>query len=116
MKREILSVVVLVAGVMALAVAGPRLVDAMRSPAARPALVARADQRVVTLDVNGMTCAGCSARITTRLAAVPGVAAVDLRFKEHRATVVCARGVADSALTGAVAAAGSQYFAAVSRR
>ena len=101
-----------IAGVIAVAVAGPWLVHQLRT-VPRGALAARAEQRIVTLEVGGMTCRGCAATVQAKLASVPGVAAADVRFPERRAYVVCERGVADTSLTGAVGRAGPGFLAAV---
>ena len=75
-------------------------------------LAARANARVVSLDVGGMTCSGCAARVKGELAAVPGVSAVEVRLQDERAVVVCDPAVADSALVSAVHRAGPGFTAA----
>jgi P-type Cu+ transporter len=69
----------------------------------------------VTLEVTGMTCAGCARRIERALAAVPGVAAAHVNLALQRATVAAdpAR-VARPALVAAVEAAGYGVLAATS--
>ena len=116
MRHEIWNTVAIVVGVIALAAGGPWLVRELRELPRGDALAARADQRVVTLEVGGMTCAGCAASIKSRLAALPGVSAAEVRLAEQRAYIVCARSVPDSALTAAVHRAGPGFLAAVDRR
>jgi copper chaperone CopZ len=111
-KREIWNSAALVVGVLILAVGGPWLVHQMRS-LPQGTLAARADQRVVTLEVGGMTCGGCAATVQAKLAEVPGVATAAVRYQERRAYVVCDKAVADSALTGMVARAGPGFMGAV---
>lgn len=115
MKRDILNVVALVAGVLVLAVGGPVILRQLRSlpPAA---LTARAGERIVTLEVAGMTCSGCAARVEARLAGIEGVSTAAVRFAQGRAYVACGRAVADSTLVAAVARAGSGFSAAITAR
>jgi len=113
MPNEKWNAVALAAGVVVLAIGGPWLVGELRSLPHPAALMARADQRIVTLEVGGMTCANCAAAIRGSIASVPGVSTVDVRRREGRAYVVCARGLADSSLTDAVQRAGPGFLAAV---
>ena len=112
-RRESLNVFALVVGVLALAVGAPWLWGQLRSLPRADALAARADQRIVTLEVGGMTCGGCAATVKARLDALPGVAAADVRFRQRRAYVVCDRALADTALTAAVHRAGPGFLAAI---
>ena len=115
MKRDLLNVTALVAGVLVLAIGAPVLVRQLRSlpPAS---LAARADERIVTLEVAGMTCGGCASSVEARIAAVAGVSTVAVRYQQRRAYVVCGAGVADSALVGAIARSGPGFSAAVTAR
>jgi copper chaperone CopZ len=113
---DVLNVVGLVALVLILAIGGPWLVGQLRSLPEAPVLAARADQRIVTLEVGGMTCGGCASAVETKLAQVAGVSSVAVRFPQKRAYVVCDRAVADTALTEAVHRAGPGFLAAVSVR
>ena len=115
-RREIANILALVVSVMALAVGGPWLVQQMRTLPHARALAARADQRIVTLEVGGMSCSGCAAAVKTQLVAVAGVSAADVRFRQRRAYVVCEKAVADTSLTGAVHRAGPGFLAAVVAR
>jgi copper chaperone CopZ len=115
MKREFWTSATLAAAVIAVAIGGPWLVNEMRTLPSRHAIAARASQRIVTLDVGGMTCAMCSAKIQSELGAVPGVAAVDVRLAQQQAVVVCAKSVPDSALVAAIARAGPGFLAAPAR-
>ena len=116
MNREFWNTVALVAGVLALAVGGPWLVRELRTLPRAPALAARADQRVVTLEVGGMTCRGCVAAVRGKLAQVAGVTDVDVRLAERRAYVVCSTSLPDTALTAAVGRSGPGFLAAVASR
>lgn len=68
---------------------------------------AHAASRTVTLDVTGMTCVTCPITVKKALSRVDGVEAVDVDFKQKRATVAFddAKTTAD-ALTHATADAG----------
>lgn len=115
MKRDILNIVALVAGLLVLAIGGPWIVRQLRSlpPAA---LTARSGERIVTLEVAGMTCSGCASMVQTTLAGIDGVSAAAVRHAQRRAYVVCGRAVADSALVAAVARAGRGFSAAITAR
>jgi copper chaperone CopZ len=70
--------------------------------------------RVVTLDVQGMTCSACEAGVETELSKVPGVAAARVSFERKRADVyIAATSVAPERLIAAVERAG--YHASVER-
>lgn len=60
----------------------------------------------VTLDVKGMTCGHCVARVERALRAVDGVEKVEISLGEHRATIEAADAVATEALIAAVEEAG----------
>lgn len=115
MKLGSWNTLTIVVAVLALGIGGPWLVREVKS-LPRTALAARADQRIVTLEVGGMTCSGCAATIEKRLAAVPGVAAVRVGLKQRRAYVVCEKGVADTALTAVVGRAGPGFLGVVATR
>ncbi len=115
MQTEKWNAIAVVAGVLALAVGGPVIVQQIRTLPKPASLVARAEQRVVTLDVGGLTCANCAGAVGRSLTSIPGVVTADVRFHEHRAYIVCARAVADSTLTAAVHRAGPGFLAAVAR-
>jgi copper chaperone CopZ len=116
MRHEQWNALALVAGVLILALVGPWLAREVASLGGSRVAAARADQRIVSLEVGGMTCAGCAATIRGTLGQVPGVAGVEVRFRERRAYVVCDRGVQDSTLTSAVHRAGPGFLAAVASR
>jgi len=115
-QRPFLMSLALVAAVVLLAVGGPWLVRELRSLPKLGALAARADQRVVSLEVGGMTCAGCAAKVSSELTAVPGVSTAEVRYAQRRAYVVCDKTVPDSALAGAVRRAGPGFLAAIAPR
>src|SRR5687768_11796727 len=100
MPRELWNAVAIGAGVLLLAVGGPWLVKEVRSLPRPAMLAARADQRIVTLEVGGMTCSGCAAKVKGELAEIRGVSAVEVRYAQRRAYVVADPGVPDSSLVG----------------
>ena len=100
------NLVAIVAGALVLAAGGPWLYGQLRSLPAGGHLGARSDQRIVTLEVTGMTCTACEAQIEGSLATVKGVSTAEARHQQNRAYVVCDRSVADSTLLNAVASAG----------
>jgi copper chaperone CopZ len=116
LKREIWNSIALFGGVIALAVGGPWLVGQLRSLPHPRTLAARSDQRIVTLEVGGMTCGGCAATVQSRLAKVAGVSTVEVRYPQRRAYVVCDPAVADTALTAAVQRAGPGFLGTVVKR
>jgi len=111
MLREKWNALALVAGVVVLAVGAPWLVEQIRTLPKSNTLAARAEQRVVSLDVGGMTCKNCANAVKNTLARVDGVTEVQVRFAEHKAIVVCNAAVADSTLAAAVHRAGPGFFA-----
>lgn len=115
MKLGSWNTAAIVAGVLALGVGGPWLVRELRS-LPHTKLAARADQRIVTLEVGGMTCSGCAQSVEGRLASVPGVETVSVRLEQRRAYIVCEKAVADSSLTAAVHRAGPGFLAAIAQR
>ena len=113
MRSQILTTAVLVVGVLALTLIAPWLWNEVRTLPGRPALAARAGERIVTLEVSGMTCSGCAARVQNSLAALPGVSGVVVRHSQSRAYVICRGDVPDSALTAAVSGVSSAFAASV---
>jgi len=111
-KRDLLNISAVVGAVLVLAVGGPWIAREVRALARQAPLAARADQRVATLAVSGMTCSGCAAAIEKKLASAPGVATASVRHPENRAYVVCERDVADSTLVAVVRSAGKAFDAA----
>jgi len=116
MKSDGLNITAMVAGVLLLAIGGPWLVREVASLPHATTLAARGDDRVVTLEVGGMTCEGCASAVRGQLSEVAGVNAVEVRVRERRAYVVCAPGVADTSLTAAVHRAGEGFAAEVALR
>lgn len=113
MRKVTWNGVALAVGVVALALGGPWLLRQVRSLPGEEALAARAGQRIVTLEVGGMTCGACAAKVHGELASVPGVSAVAVRLKQDRAYVVCSPALPDSALISAVRRAGPGFVAAI---
>ena len=115
MRRDVVNIVALVATVLVIAVAGPWFVREVRS-LPRRSLAARSGERVVTLEVGGMSCSGCASAVQASLASVPGVATVTVRFPQRRAYVVCDPAVAETSLVAAVHRAGPGFLGAVTAR
>src|SRR5262245_29061157 len=113
MKSEALNTLVLVTCVLAVAIGGPWLWNQVRTLPEHRALVARSGERVVTLEIGGMTCSGCAAKVKSELAAVEGVSAVEVRLAQDKAMVVCPPTVHDSTLVAAVHRAGPGFGAFV---
>lgn len=113
MDRQFLNIAGVVAAVLVLAVGGPLLVRELRTLPDTQALAGRADGKIVTLEVGGMTCEACAGAIRAKLSALDGVSTVDVRLEQDRAYVVCERGVADSTLVTAVEGAGPAFIARV---
>jgi copper chaperone CopZ len=116
MNRQALNILAAVLGVLTLAVGGPWLAAELRELPEPRALAARSGERIVTLEIEGMTCAGCAGTIQTRLAAIDGVSDARVRHGQERAFVVCGPAVADSALIGAVRRAGPGFAVAIGGR
>ncbi len=118
MSRGSLNIVFAVLGVLLLAAGGSVLTDRMRSPAVVRAAPVSAGpgERLVTLEVAGMTCAGCASRVTDELKATPGVVSCDVSSPTGRAVVLCGEGVADTALVSAVSLAGKGFTATILAR
>jgi Cu+-exporting ATPase len=69
----------------------------------------RAPQASAELDISGMTCASCAARVEKALAKVPGVASVSVNLATEKATVNLSDGATGiDALVAAVTKAGYQ--------
>ena len=116
MNSRFLSGAALALAVLLVAALGPWLAREIASLPRHEALAARASQRVVTLAIGGMTCEGCARNVRRQIAAVPGVATVEVRLRQARAYVVCDRSVADTALVAAVGRPGGAYLATVVTR
>ena len=118
MSRDPLNIVFAVLGVLLLAAGGSVLTERMRSPAAaRMAPVsAGSGERRVTLEVAGMTCAGCASKVTNQLQDTPGVVACEVDPSAGRAVVVCAVDANDSSLVQAVSRAGKGFTATILAR
>ena len=59
-----------------------------------------------TIEITGMACEGCAAKVRKALEAMPGVKGVRVDVKEKKAVVEVADTVADEALIGTVNAIG----------
>ncbi|HYM79834.1 MAG TPA: heavy metal-associated domain-containing protein [Candidatus Limnocylindria bacterium] len=113
MKTSPWNSIAIVAAVLLLAVGGPWLFRELRSLPSQERLAARSGERVVTIEVSGMTCGGCAARVQGNLASLPGVSASEVRIQQDRAYVVCDRSLPDSSLVGAIQRAGPGFLAAI---
>jgi len=67
---------------------------------------AAAHTRVDELEIRGMTCASCAARVEKALAKVPGVSRASVNLATEKATVEVREDVAPEALTAAIEKAG----------
>lgn len=116
MNRTAITVVTAVVAVLLVAVIGPWVFREMRSlPGARP-LAERSSQRIVTLEVSGMTCEACEASIRAELEDTKGVATCEVRRRQERAYVVVDAATPDSTLVAAVRRAGGGFRAQVVAR
>ncbi len=115
MSRDPLNIAVAAMTLLLLLVGGPWLYEHLRQPpaAVRAFPVAEAGQKRVTLDVSGMICGSCAAKVSDELQATRGVAACDVDPEGARAYVLCDKSVADTSLVGAVRRAGNAYRAVV---
>ncbi len=116
MRTTFLGGAAIAAAVVLLSAYGPWLAREITSPGRHHVPAARPGERAVTLEIGGMTCSGCAKAVQSQIAAVRGVAAVDVRLDRRRAYVVCARGVADAALVAAVEHSGRAFRASVVSR
>jgi len=117
MRREMGIGLALAALVVVALIAAPAAWHAARKlPRVIAGLSHRADQRVVTFQVVGMTCPKCSDKVEREIERVPGVTTASVRLDQGEVQVVCRRSIADSLLTGAVARAGPGFRALPSRR
>ncbi|WP_447973872.1 heavy-metal-associated domain-containing protein [Nitrospira sp. Kam-Ns4a] len=111
MRRALLGVLWIVAGVMFW---GQAVVDA--APSQDAPLAGPADE-IITLKIDGWTCASCEKGIRRALLAVPGVKRADVSYARGGAVVEVAPGrVSHEQLIQAVASAGtilSSYRASV---
>jgi copper chaperone CopZ len=101
--------------VLGAAIAAPVLLKTPRAGRA-PVPNTPAGSRLVNIEVGGMECAACVTKITGTLSAVRGVTSVEVSLERQRARVVCASGVADTALTAAVRRAGPDYIGLILRK
>lgn len=113
MNRNAANIVFVVLAVALLAGIAPWVIHEMRTlPGAKP-LANRSSQRIVTLEVNGMTCVACEASIRAELESTPGVATCEVRRGQKRAYVVVEAKTADSTLVASVRRAGAGFWAQV---
>ncbi len=105
--------VVLIASLLLAGIGGPWFYRQMRSLPQAHHLAARADQRIVTIEVGGMMCESCEKGIAGELALIDGVHASEVRHGMKRAYVVVSRDVPDSTLVAAIEQAGDEFTARV---
>ncbi len=117
MSRDPLNIALVAMAVLLLAVGGPVLLKKLRGPEPLPGSVAAQEatsgQKHLTLKVSGMMCASCVQTVGDALQATKGVVSCDVDLDAGRADVLCEKGVADSALVGAVSRSGKDLSAAV---
>ncbi|WP_439575812.1 heavy metal translocating P-type ATPase [Phreatobacter sp.] len=78
----------------------------MNAPFAAKPPAGPPDGRAVTLDITGMTCAACAARVETVVGRLPGVASVSVNLPLERADVLLGAGGSETAVVAAVENAG----------
>lgn len=104
MREILLHVSVIVIAVM---IGGQALADAAPSPQATPA---NSDGEVITLKIEGWTCASCEKDIRRALLAVPGVKSADVSYARSGASVAIEPNrVSQEQLIKAVASAGNIF-------
>jgi len=81
---------------------GPWFATQMRSLPSAQHLSARSGQRIVALELIGLTGASDARRVQLRLAAAPGVSACEVRLAQKRAYVVVDAALPDSLLVNEV--------------
>ena len=92
---------------------GPWFIEQMRSLPSAQHLSARSGQRIVALEVIGLTSASDARRVQLRLAATPGVSACEVRFAQKRAYVVLDATLPDRLLLNAVHGVDARLLARV---
>lgn len=116
MKLSALNTFPWIAGLLLVGAGGPWIAGQMRSLPERGSLAARSNERIVTLEVGGMTCASCVAAVRGKLDELPGVSTAEVRLQQERAYVVCDRTLPDSALVNTIQRAGPGFLATVVSR
>jgi mercuric ion transport protein len=112
-SRRIQRIILWTVTVLTVALATYPSWGARSAPQRAPIAMAAAD-RVVVLDVDGMTCVDCEAEIQHELEREPGVRQAQVSFEARRATIALARHIPSEKLTAAVARAG--YRARIAAR
>ncbi len=113
MNRVNWNVVAIVAGFGLLLTGGPWFIQQMRSLPSAQHLSARSGQRVLALELIGLTGTSDARRVQLQLAATPGVSACEVRFAQKRAYVVFDATLPDSLLVNAVHSVDSRLLARV---
>lgn len=93
--------------------AGPWFMSQMRSLPSAQHLSARSGQRIVALEVIGLTGASDARRVQLQLAATPGVSACEVRFAQKRAYVVLDATLPDSLLVSTVHGVDARFLSRV---
>ncbi len=113
MSRTNWNVAAILAGIVLLLAGGPWFLAQMRSLPSAQHLSARSGQRIVALEVIGLTGPSDARRVQLRLAATTGVSACEVRFAQKRAYVVLEASLPDSILVNAVHGADARLLARV---
>jgi copper chaperone len=116
LKSSVVNGVAVAAAIVVLAALGPWLARQIASLPRPEALTARSNERIVTLEIGGMTCGGCAKSVEAQLAAVRGVSTAEVRLEQRRAYVVCDPAVAETTLVAAVERPGPAFTAVVVQR
>ena len=101
---------------LALALAGGATLAVVGERGVRTASRVPDAARVVRMEIGGMTCRSCVAKVGHTLRAVPGVASVQVDLTTQSARVVCDPSVPDSTLIAAVRHAGPEYLGLIPAR
>lgn len=113
MKRASWNAVALAAAAALVLIAGPWFVAQMRSLPGPGHLAARSGQRIVSLEVIGLTGESHARRVQRELSAVRGVAACEVRAPQRRAYAVVEAAMPDSLLVNAVHALDPRLLARI---
>jgi hypothetical protein len=113
MKHASWNAIALAAAAALVLLAGPWFVSQMRSLPGPGHLAARAGQRIVSLEVIGLTGEPHARRVQRELSTVPGVAACEVRAPQRRAYAVVGAETPDSVLVNAVHALDPRLLARV---
>lgn len=102
MPRGVWNVAAVVVAILLLAGVGPWFAEQLRSLPSGQHLAARSGQRIVSLEIIGMTGTGDADAARRALLRVAGVSACEVRIAQRRAYIVLDANRPDSTLVNAV--------------